>query len=121
MAEDDVWRGISWSYVGLRQVERVRQSFADFRAARFTGEPYFRRVTPEWDRPMYYFQGDVHFLISAVYHLTKVLDSVPEVRQPIGKEVPRLRGTCLSTGGTPKAATARGRGSWRTTVRTPLP
>ncbi|HEY6686216.1 MAG TPA: hypothetical protein VI094_08420 [Propionibacteriaceae bacterium] len=66
---------IGWCCNGLRQAERVRASFDDYRASLFPAGP----EVPESERPRYHLWGDIHFLILSVHHLMKALDKLPPV------------------------------------------
>jgi hypothetical protein len=60
---------LSWCYVALRQAERVRESYGEWRAVKAAGE--------ESDQLDFLYWGDVHFLISATHHISAALDGLP--------------------------------------------
>jgi hypothetical protein len=60
---------LSWSYVALRQAERVRECYGAWRAVKAAGE--------ESDQLDFLYWGDVHFLISATHHMSESLDGLP--------------------------------------------
>lgn len=60
---------LSWCYVALRQAERVRESYGEWRAVKAAGE--------ESDQLDFLYWGDVHFLISATHHMSEALDGLP--------------------------------------------
>jgi hypothetical protein len=60
---------LSWCYVALRQAERVRESYAEWRAVKAVGE--------ESDQLDFLYWGDAHYLISAMHQMSKALDRLP--------------------------------------------
>jgi hypothetical protein len=60
---------LCWCYVALRQAERVRESYAEWRAVKAAGE--------ESDQLDFLYWGDVRFLISATHHMSEALDGLP--------------------------------------------
>lgn len=85
---------ISWCHIALRQVDRVEESFAAFRATIFPAVTGVRRVTPDSERPKHLYWGDVHFLFVAVNHVTKALDRLPngpQFPQPLRSRAVQLR------------------------------
>jgi hypothetical protein len=60
---------LCWCYVALRQAERVRESYAEWRAVRAAGE--------ESDQLDFLYWGDARFLISATHHMSEALDELP--------------------------------------------
>jgi hypothetical protein len=60
---------LSWCYVALRQAERVRESYAEWRAVKAAGE--------ESDQLDFLYWGDARYLISATHQMTKALDGLP--------------------------------------------
>jgi hypothetical protein len=60
---------LCWCYVALRQAERVRESYAEWRAVKAAGE--------ESDQLVFLYWGDVRFLISATHHMSEALDGLP--------------------------------------------
>lgn len=73
-------------------MERTRESFAEFDSSRFPGGSFFRRVTPESERPQYHYWGDAHFLLLAVAHVCQAIRDLPAGGLPEPDErVRRLR------------------------------
>jgi hypothetical protein len=60
---------LCWCYVALRQAERVRESYAEWRAVEAAGE--------ESDQLDFLYWGDARYLISATHHMSKALDGPP--------------------------------------------
>jgi hypothetical protein len=77
----DLKTALSWCFIGLRQVERVRESFAALRSA-------------DAQRLRSLYEGDVHFLITAAYHMNKALKGMPSgpsLPHPLDDQVVELR------------------------------
>jgi len=60
---------LRWCYVALRQAERVRESYAVWRAVKAVGE--------ESDQLDFLYWGDACYLISATQQMSKALDGLP--------------------------------------------
>jgi hypothetical protein len=69
----DLSTPLSWCYVALRQAERVRESYGEWRAVKAAGE--------ESDQLDFLYWGDVHFLISATHQMSESLDGLPGGRK----------------------------------------
>ena len=65
----DLSTPLSLCYVALRQAERVRESYGEWRAVKAAGE--------ESDQLDFLYWGDIHFLISATHHMSESLDRLP--------------------------------------------
>jgi hypothetical protein len=60
---------LCWCYVALRQAERVRESYAEWRAVRAVGE--------KSDQLDFLYWGDARYLISATHQMSQALDGLP--------------------------------------------
>jgi len=102
----DLSSPLSWCFVAIRQAERVRESYAAWRAVKVVGE--------ESDELDYLYWGDVRFLISATHHMSEALDGLPsgpKLPQRLKDQMPQLRHMLEHWGGDDE-----GKGGWKSLV-----
>jgi hypothetical protein len=90
----DLKTALSWCCVALRQVERVRESLAAVRTDLWSADAEDSAAGWESLRLGFLLWGDVHFLITAAYHMNKALQGMPSgpsMPQPLEKQVVELR------------------------------
>jgi hypothetical protein len=73
----DLKTALSWCCVALRQVERVRESLAAVRTDLWSADAEDSAAGWESLRLGFLLWGDVHFLITAAYHMNKALQGMP--------------------------------------------
>ena len=92
----DLWTALASCNNGLRQVERVGESYAAFEATYHRSADAQGNADARWEKLRLHFLcgGDVHFLLTAAYHLNKALQGMPNgpsLPQPLDEQVEEQR------------------------------
>jgi hypothetical protein len=75
-----VWTALRWAAAALQQADRVRAAWEPYMATMRPppGGSFYRRETPETQRPNAHFWADVHFLMISVRHLGLALERIDD-------------------------------------------
>jgi hypothetical protein len=106
---EDVTSPLYWCCIALRQIERTRESDADYRGAKAAGI--------ERHRLDFLFWGDYHFLISATHHMNealKGLSSGPKMPKRLRFQIEVMRHTLEHWDDAPWAGQQQLKGRWKT-------
>ena len=91
-----VWTALRWAAAALQQADRVPVAWEPYAASMRPplGGSFFRRETPESQRPNALFWADVHFLMISVSHLGRALEMIdngPRLSKTMSEKAENLR------------------------------